>query len=227
MKIFLIISSLLALSSGMALGFLGNPAILAVGFFAFLALLIAANLDRIAEFKATSSGVEAKTRDVVQRAENAVKELHILALQVAELSLSLAIRQGRWGGYSDEDLSSMRESVFSVLKKLGISEKDSQAVLTEWHKFVEFDYASHILGGSTIPEDASNELLVEWKSLRGNGIAKFPSPQEIRQFLTTHGFISASLSELLIDYEHYQKHRNHRRPEVWRDRENWARLAKA
>jgi hypothetical protein len=227
MKWLLVISALASLAAGMVVGFLGSPEVLAVGFFSFVALLIAANLDQIAEFKATGSGVEAKTREVVQRAENAVRELHVLALQVAELTLSLAMRQGRWGGYSDDELTSMRQSVFDVLKKLGVSSNDSEIVLREWHMIVEHDYAAHILGGSTIPKDSSNEVLSEWKQVRGEGFARYSSPREIRAFLEKYGFMTPELFELLNDYEFYRENRVHRRPEVWREREHWDQLKKA
>lgn len=150
MKWFLVICAILAFASGMGFGYLGHNSLLLAGLAGFLALLVTANLDRISQFKASRSGIEAHTREIVARAEIAVSELQLLAVQVAELSLSLVKRQGRWGGYSDDEQERIRSSVLGVLTKLGIPSDQTQAVLNEWHQIVEFDYTHHILGGSRI-----------------------------------------------------------------------------
>ncbi len=224
MKWFLSICAVLAFGAGVALGYFGHNSLLAAGLIAFIALLVAANLDRISEFKASRSGIEARTRDVVTRAETAVSELQLLATQVAELSLSLVKRQGRWGGYSDDEQDAIRTSVLGVLTKLGISEKSIQSVLREWHHVVEFDYSHFILGGSRIPENAPPEVLAEWKAMREGGLTSFPSPESLRIFLSKYGYITSDIEELLKDYEYYCVNRSHRRPNVWRDRKNWGHL---
>ena len=94
MKWFLVICAILAFGVGMTFGYLGHNGLLGAGLIGFIALLVTANLDRISEFKASRSGIEARTREVVARAETAVSELQLLATQVAELSLSLVKRQG-------------------------------------------------------------------------------------------------------------------------------------
>lgn len=111
MKWFLCICAMLALCAGLAFGYLGNNGLLAAGIIAFIALLVAANLDRISEFKASRNGIEARRREVVARAETALSELQLLATQLAELSLSLVKRQGRLGGYSDGEEGEIRDSV--------------------------------------------------------------------------------------------------------------------
>ena len=79
------------------------------------------NLDRISEFKASSKGIEARTRDVVARAETAIAELRLLAVQIAELTLSLLKRSGRMGGYTDDEETAFKDSVLGVLTKIGVS----------------------------------------------------------------------------------------------------------
>jgi len=226
MKWFLSICSMLALGAGMVFGYLGNNGLLVAGVIAFIALLVTANLDRISEFKASRSGIEARTRDVVARAETAVSELQLLATQVAGLSLSLVKRQGRLGGYSDVEQDAICASVLGVLAKLGLSQKATQSVLREWHHFVEFDYSHYILGGGRIPEMAPAEVLDEWKALRKGGLTSFPSPQTLKVFLSKHGYLTAEIEERIKDYEYYQANLSHRRPEVWREREQWGHLKK-
>jgi len=224
MKWFLTISAILAFAASMAFGYLGHDGLLVAGLVAFIALLVTANLDRISEFKASRSGIEARTREVVERAETAVSELQLLATQVAELSLSLVKRQGRWGGYSDDEQDAIRTSVLGVLAKLRLPERTIDSVLQEWHRVVEFDYSHHILGGSTIPDNAAPEVLAEWKALREGGLSNYPSPETLRTFLSKQEYMTTELEELIKDYEYYKVNRTHRRPDVWRDRENWGRL---
>ena len=151
MKWFLTITAAIAMAASMAFGYLGLNLLLFVGLFASLGFLVAANLDRLSEFKASSSGIEARTRDVVNRAEGAISELRLLAIHMAEVSLSLAMRTGRWGGFSDDELDKLKSSVDSNLERLGIAEQQRNLVLKDWHRIVEFDYAHHILGGSHVP----------------------------------------------------------------------------
>ena len=56
-------------------------------------LLFTANLDRISEFKATGIGIDAKTREVLQRAEITLNELQTPAKQVGVVTLSLVKRK--------------------------------------------------------------------------------------------------------------------------------------
>jgi len=226
MKWFLSISAVAALIAAMAFGYLGHTDLLVAGLIASLALLVVANLDRVSEFKASAGGIEARTREVVNRAEGAIAELRILALHMAEVSLSLAKRQGRWDGYSDEELDKLQSSVVSNLERLGIPEEQRLLAFKEWHRVVEFDYAHFVLGGSRIPDGASPEEMKTWSALREGGIARYPSPDTLHQFLAANGFLSTMRLEYLEDYRYYTKEHRHRRPDVWRDRRNWGHLAK-
>ena len=189
MKWFLTVTAVVALVAAMTLGYLGHTDLLVSGLLAGLAILVVANLDRVSEFKASAGGIEARTREVVNRAEGAIAELRILALHVAEVSLSLAMRQGRWGGFSDDDLNRLSSSVVENLERLGIAEEQRRLVFKDWHRIVEFDYAQHILGGSHIPDKASTEVMQEWRRLREGGFAKYATPDELESFLQSSGYM--------------------------------------
>lgn len=225
MKWFLSITAISVLIGGLAVGFLGELAVMSAAMLGFVALLIAANLDRIAEFKATKSGIEARTRDVIAKAESTLDELQLLARNVGELTLSLVMRSGRIGGYDDDEQDKIKGSVLGVLRKVGIHEAEFPEILAEWNRFIEFDYSHAILGGHLVPENAPNAM-GEWKALRRGSVADAPTPNEIREFLTKHGFMTDQLEEYLLDYEHFRQHKQHRRPEVWKQRHGWGRLGK-
>ena len=80
-----------------------------------------------------------------------------------------------------------------------------QRTLLDWHRFVEFDYALYIPGGS---------IVIEY----------IPSPEEIEKFLVEFGFLSKEKREQLADYTHYRTHRTHRRPAAWSERYTWGPL---
>ena len=226
MKWLLTVSGILVLVAGLIVGFLGHVGVMFAAFFGFVGLLVTANLDRISEFKASGSGIEARTREVIARAESTLSELQMLARNVGELTLSLVKRSGRIGGYDDNEQERIKTSVLEVLKKVGVPNSEFSNILSEWDRFIELDYAHAILGGHIIPEGADNAVLVEWKTLREGGIGRVPGPDEIRAFLTKHSFMTEELDGYLKDYEHFRAHKVHLRPNVWRERKHWGRLKK-
>lgn len=227
MKKLLTTTSLIVLAVALWAGYMGSVSVLTVGFFAFAALLFVANLDRISEFKASSTGIEAKTREVLSRAEVTLKELQLLAKQVATVTLSLVKRNGRIGGYSDDEEDKIKMSLLSTLTQIGIPESDFPEILAEWHKFTAFDYVHGILGCNVVPSKTDPETMRAWKQLRESGLDNIPKPKDIRDFLLKYEYMTPKLEELIKDYEHYLDSHLHRRIEVWRDRENWGRLNKA
>ena len=56
------------------------------------------------------------------------------------------------------------------------------------------------------------------------GIETIPSPADIRAFLQKYQLAMDGVLDLLDDYTYYQKHRTHRRPDVWSRRQNWGHL---
>jgi hypothetical protein len=103
MKLFLLVAAVVVLGAGLVAGVFGHLTVMRAALVGFVGCRIAANLDRIAEFKASARGVEAKTREVIARAETAVSELQMLARIVGTLTLSLVKRSGRIGDYSDAE----------------------------------------------------------------------------------------------------------------------------
>jgi hypothetical protein len=224
MKILLTISGVLVLGGGLIAGVFEHRGVMWFSLLGLVACLIAANLDRIASFKASASGVEARTREVIQRAETAVTELRLLAAIVGEVALSLIKRSGRLGGYSDLEQEQLSQRILDVLRKVGVQERDIPQLMAEWHRFTEYDYVLYILGGHTVPVTLDPEITAEWKSLRSGGLAKIPTPDELRSFLDRRGFMTFEIAGYLEDYEYYRLHRSQRRSEVWRNREEWGRL---
>jgi hypothetical protein len=227
MKTVLTVIAIIALACSLIAGFSNHDSVLWVAFLSFLALLLFANLDRIAVFKASKSGFEAQTREitrVVDEAKSTIKELQDLAQIVAATTLSLVQRSGRLGGYTDTEKHEVKQSILRLLTQLGLTEEDRKGVLFEWHSWEELDYVFYILGGNTIPRDFDEKQVQEWKALRARARENRASPDELRAFLKKHQRLNDDRDELIRDYEFYIEHRQHRRPDVWAKRFEVERL---
>jgi hypothetical protein len=227
MKWFLTVFAILALAAAIAGPFFGDVYASGIALIGFVGLLITANLDRLAEFKASKSGIEAKTREIFKRAEVTIEQLQSLAKTVATLSLSLVQRSGRMGGYSDDEQKQMYNETVDVLRRIGLQQGDLDAVLHDWHRVIEFDYAYFILGAHTVPDGLDNPGMAEWISLRSGGVENAASPDDVQRFLAKHAFLSESMRDLVEDYRYYCANKSHRRPEVWGERTKWGRLSLA
>ena len=131
------------------------------------------------------------------------------------------------GGYTDEEEHLYRESILNVLKKVGATEREITECLRDWHQLTIFDYAYFILGGPHAPGDGRPEMTKSWeswKALRNGGLPRVASPGEIREFLVKYGFMTTDLDGYIKDYEFYLEHREHRRPEIWKNRKSWGYL---
>jgi hypothetical protein len=225
MKLLLTITSIVVLGVALLLGAYGHTTAMIVAGLASMAFLIAANLDRITEFKASRTGFEAKTREVtevIEKAENTITELQLLSKEMAKLTLSLVKRSGRWGKtYEFDEEESIRESVLNVLKKLGIPETENPDLLSDWHKFDDFDYSRSVLGNGHIPQNLAPEFIEEWQLLIRGGLSNIPTPPAIRVFLNKTGLMTPEFEERVKDYEYYLEHRKHRRPDEWRNHLKW------
>lgn len=225
MKPSLTIVSLAILAIGLYAGWNELHSVLVIGFLAFVTLLFTAHLDQIAEFKASGSGIEARTRAVVTQAKNTVTEMQTLARIFAKTTLSSVKRTGRIGGYEDDEEERIKTSVLSVLKNIGISESEYDNILHDWYCLTEFDYAMAILGGHTIPQGFDDQAIqVEWKALRD--FKHIPTPTQLKEFLAKWDLLDEAHLEYIKDYDYYITNREHRRLKVWRERKSWGVLKK-
>lgn len=221
MKWLLTIVGILSLAAALAFGFIGHLYVMSCAFAGFIALLLSANLDRISEFKASRSGFEAKTREVIARAESTLSEVQLLARIVGELTLSLVKRSGKIGGYDDDEQQDIKSKVLSSLKKIGIDNSEFPHILQEWYIFTEIDYVHAILGGSIVPEKVGESVISEWKELKRR---RSVTPAEIKSFFDKNIPMTDETKEYINDYEYYCINREHRRPDVWKRRHSWGRL---
>lgn len=224
MKWMLSVFSMLVIVTGFAFTYLGTYGVLWPSIFVGICFILIANIDQIESFKLSLKSVEARTRDVIAKAEGTLSELQVLAQYVAEISLSLVKRQGRLGGYNDDEEAEIKNKILGVLAKIGVGENSIQDVLKDWNNVMDFDYAHCILGGSMIPDTRTQERISNWNALRSGGLASVPSPESLREFLANNSLTNDGIEDLLLDYEYFRQHRQHRRPDVWLEREKWGRL---
>lgn len=180
--------------------------------------LFIGSIDRIRKFKLSQEGIEAETRELVRETKGTLDELRYLAAIVAKSTLSLAIRSGRFGGYSDQDMEMLRHEIAQTLRHLGLPNDKIEEAEQDLYLFTEYDYALFITGGHQIPADLPRDKIGAWEALRNHGVAGRPSPDQLKTTLRDLGILTTERSELIEDYRFYIKYRRHRRPDVWASR---------
>jgi hypothetical protein len=208
-------------------GYNDKVGVMIVSFISFIFIMFINNLDKISEIKATAKGFEAKTREIVERAEITIEQLQKIALVLADTELSLISRSGRWGGFSEAEKEKHKNSILSILKQLEVPANEQEILLShDWYKCIIHDYAFEILGGSSVPEGLTSDQIREWKELRSGGIENPATPEQIRSFLVKYNCMNPEREELIWDYEYFLQNKMHRRPEIWADHLHWGRLKK-
>jgi len=226
MKITLYSIGFIVLGIALWAGIIGINPVLLTGSLAFMFIMFINNLDRISEIKASGKGFEARTREVIKEAKVTIKEMQNLVKIIVKIELSLVMRTGRFGSFSDEDKEKIKNDLLDILKQLQISMTEQQELLTEWHNFEKLDYVHYILGGSQVPSGISNEYRSKWKVLRRRGFHDLPTPDELTNFLINGDCLTTKRKELIEDYKYYISNLHHRRPEIWHQREEWGVLNK-
>lgn len=178
-----------------------------------IACMVFANLDRISAISASTSGINI----ALSKAEVSIAQLTRLIRMSATLQLATVQRAGRLGGFSAEEKEKFLEESVSLLRDAGVSDPEIRELrYLPWDRFVLYDYALAITGGSRIPGAADRkpipgDVLREWDALRE--FSDLPSGKVLREFLSKYGALTTEREELVQDYEYYQAHRTHRRPD--------------
>lgn len=161
--------------------------------------------------------------EISQEASKAISEIKVMAKILAKTNLSLVSRTGRWdSGYSDKEKEEIKESTLNILQRLKLPEADITATINDsgWHKYEEFDYADSICSYNILHKYLNSEQIKELNNLWHDGTLP-PSPKTIRSFLSSAGALSSEVNELIKDYDYYIKNHIHRRPEIWKKRQEW------
>ena len=218
MKVAYGIFGIAAAVAAIAVGVLGMTQVMIVSGVLAGILLLAANSDRIAKVRASATGFEAETRALIDEARATIDQLRIVGKIAVQANLSLVMRAGRWGGFSYDERERIRQVSLAALDQLGVSPNEREEIFEEWHTVTRFDYADWLLRHPIVGQKtgASDGLKAEWRALHGGGFENIPSPRAIELLLQKSGVAEDDVRQLLEDYRHYETHKQHRRPEVWK-----------
>lgn len=187
--------------------------IIAAGFVALLG-----NMDRLESFKAGAGGIEAKTREVVAKAESAITELQLIAEATAAALFQLFDAGDRWGGAPAAEKDDRKAELVEVLKRLGVSESRLARLKEGERKWVLIDYVFGIT--DRLPRDPAKNQ--EWhQAWQPWSDGNRPAPAELAEILKIVEPLEPWRAELVKDYEHFYRTGEHRRPAIWRQRDSW------
>jgi hypothetical protein len=205
----------------------GGVAFLAASLCAFLG-----NISRIESFKASPTGVEARMRevaDVVDEAKATLKSLHEVAAMAGATLIDLNAASGRWGGGTTNiKKDALKARVLKTLRGLKLDDEMVARVRMADSEWVAIDYILAMFpcwpnDFRLTPEEEASWLEFS-KPWRASGAESWPSPDECEAFMQKLSFQDLNAQELLADYRYYMTHNGeHRRPEIWRDRDSWHR----
>lgn len=195
-----------------------TAAIVAAG----LAALIG-NFQHLKRFKASATGIEAETREVITQAKTTLRELHELAAAFGSLLVDIIIGAGRWAGpgtAADQDAQKAR--VIEALRTSGVPSERIAEIEGADRRWVIIDYVNGILNRKTHSR-LRPEQLPEWEAFIKTFSGGFdrPAPDKIQEFLERLGLLDARTRELIQDYRYYLEHGRHRRPDEWARRDRW------
>ncbi len=179
-----------------------------------LAFLFVANIKNIKKAKASKDGFEFEARDIIQKAEITIREMHELSKLVAQTALSLVKRSSRMGGYPEDEQETIKENVLNLLSQLGVKKEEQEKLLSEWYEYTKIDYVLLILGSQT-PSKWAKEEYQKWQEMRKDLKTNRPTPAQIKELLKRNNALSELHEEAIKDYEHYLQHKKHRRPDFW------------
>jgi hypothetical protein len=104
------------------------------------------NLDRIKTLRASGSGFEAETRDVINEAKDTIALLRKLAVVTAGLQVKMLAAEGRLQGPASLlQKDAQKEQLLSDLKIIGLNEEEITKVAAADKAWVMWDYTIYIL----------------------------------------------------------------------------------
>lgn len=176
--------------------------------------------DVVESFKASGTGIEARTRAVVARAEGAIKELQQLAASMGEFIIGEAAGSQYMGSMSASTRDAQMEKLLNVLKNIGVDKKtilNVRAASVPWDRLA---YENRVLKG--LPERTDAETNQRWSAaLSWNTIEDRPEPDDLENLVREFGTMTPERTELLADLRYLLKNKKHRRPDFWTARDEW------
>ena len=189
-------------------------------------------------------GFEAKLKEKIKEADEALERLREFAPSIASMVMSIMNRQGRWvGPVPRNNQYEFIENVKKQLTEMGISKDQIENILESTHKQIEFDMAVdllnepvHILDAkmntiSEIPDknefiNKRTQFLKELQKTHDEwDIDRDRKKYERKMIILVQGCelledrekseIISHIQEDIIDLEEYQVRRSFRRRDVW------------
>jgi hypothetical protein len=190
-------------------------------------LLLLGNLGKLDEFSlGLTSGIKAKMRKAIKEAQDSAEEARATIDQLRQIAVPLAkaamvqiYRGDRLGeSYSDESREQAKDELLQVLNDINVPEKDVAQILEIAHMMHCRDYIG--LWTKLIDEQHREIFNKEFKEQLEAAWPDGPSPtpEDLEKIVNQAGPQNAKAAEVLEDYRYYMKHREHRRPDIWRHR---------
>jgi hypothetical protein len=206
-NILFLFLAVVVLSYSLVVGTLGMPVPMSISAFLSMALFFFATLDKFSSFKASTTGIEAQMRQVVEKAEGTLEQTRKLAVSLAKQQISMLVRANRFGSYSPEEKAKIWTDIVQQLKEMGVSAAEREQTMADVHRYAKFDlYREIVAPNSRIKDGIPPTLANEYHALSHRDIDDLPSPNLLEDFLKRAGLWTDVEKKAVEDYRHYMLH---------------------
>lgn len=154
---------------------------------------------------------------------SSLKEMRQVIEADTRAIFELVQTQMRFGGVSDDQKEVIYYNLTEVLKRAGFSGEEIENIQERWHYWIRGDYVRNILANNIYHSHVPKEKKEEWPKKRQELRDKVDdvTPDELREAFKAFDGYTDEVKELINDFEYYRANYQHRRPEIWADREYW------
>lgn len=219
-KLFLI-AFFYTLGASLFLGLFGRPAEMGLVLLSGVLCMAFVNLDKIAEVRA--GGILLKMKNLIDKGYATLDTVREITLKSSAAILEVTASFGRYGGSSTIFRRlKLRDELVVSLKSLEVSENDIENSLKCFNSFMLFDHALRIKEVTQNLTQAEKGLPIDWRKISEGKRLVTHTPEydiateEFQKFVTDNSLESPEVSEAIDDYDYFRRHKQLRRPEVWK-----------
>jgi len=187
----------------------------------FLALccLFLGMIDRLKSFSASFYGIEAETREVLDKTKNVLEELQLISKEMGKATIEAMKTSGRLGGIPNDIESEVERNLLDSLRDIGISQSGVNEVKKAAEKYDRFDYFENI---KRAVNRKYEEKKLPWDEIYSSGgIGAEPSPEQLNDFFESNDVLDEDVQELVEYYKYYCDNLEHKNLDSWIDRKDW------
>ena len=186
--------------------------------FGGIAISFFMNLNKFTKFKASSDGIEAELKEVIDKAYATIDDLKKISKNMIRFHLWMLTNAGRYGGLDFVGKHEVKEELESVTKHIGIeNEQDIIEAMNEFKGIHQIDILD-IIRQKLINKYGRDKESIAWKIVAHGAEEneEATSPEKLREIYSEFANIDEIFYKLADDYEKYLKDGKITNKDIWK-----------